>query len=103
MGILGIYSTTVIPEGCAQVFNPELVIPIGIPSKEAKAEIETHPVISEVKLRKGSSKLEFYKPFCAFYSSIEFALFLQGNNFLFYFYILLSKLLTHVFFRNILK
>ena len=35
----------------AQIFNPtaELVIPIGIPSKKAKAEIEIHPVIVEAK------------------------------------------------------
>ena len=38
------------------IFNPiaELVIPIGIPSKEAKAEIEIHPVIVEAKIRKCS-------------------------------------------------
>ena len=43
-----------IPAVIAQVFNPivELVIPIGIPSKEAKAEIETHPRIAETKIRK---------------------------------------------------
>ena len=29
----------------------ELVIPIGIPTKEAKAEMETHPVIVEAKIR----------------------------------------------------
>ena len=31
----------------AHIFNPiaELAIPMGIPSKEAKAEIEIHPVI----------------------------------------------------------
>ena len=35
----------------AKVFNPiaELIIPIGIPSKEARAEI--HPVIVEIKIR----------------------------------------------------
>ena len=40
----------------AQVFNPiaEPVIPIGIPTEEAKAEIETHPVIVEPKIRKCS-------------------------------------------------
>ena len=40
----------------AQIFNPvvELVIPIGIPTKEAKAEIETHPAIAEPKIRKCS-------------------------------------------------
>ena len=32
------------------LFNPipELVIPIGIPTKEANAEIEIHPVIVEI-------------------------------------------------------
>ena len=40
----------------AQILNPitELVIPIGIPTKEAKAEIEIHPVIVEPKMRKCS-------------------------------------------------
>ena len=38
-----------IPAVIAQIFNPiaELVILIGIPIKEAKAEIEIHPVIVE--------------------------------------------------------
>ena len=37
-----------------QTFNPiaELVIPIGIPSKEAKAEMEIHPITVETKIRK---------------------------------------------------
>ena len=45
-----------IPTVIAQIFNPieELVIPIGIPTKEAKAEIETHPVIVQAKTRKCS-------------------------------------------------
>ena len=35
------------------IFNPiaELIISIGVPSKEAKAEIEIYPVIVEVKIR----------------------------------------------------
>ena len=35
-----------------QIFNPfaELIIPIGIPTKEAKANMETHPVIAEIKI-----------------------------------------------------
>ena len=43
-----------IPAAIAQIFNPiaELVIPIGMLSKEAKAEIEIHPVIAEAKIRK---------------------------------------------------
>ena len=42
-----------IPAVIAQVFNPiaDLVIPIGIPSKETKTEIEIHPVIVEAKIR----------------------------------------------------
>ena len=36
----------------AQIFKPiaKLVIPIGIPTKEAKAEIKIHPVIAEAKI-----------------------------------------------------
>ena len=43
-------------------FNPivELVIPMEMPSKEAKAEIEIHPITVEAKIRK------LYKHFCAF-------------------------------------
>ena len=37
-----------------QIFNPkdELIIHIGIPTKEAKAEMETHPLIVEIKISK---------------------------------------------------
>ena len=37
----------------AQIFSPaaELAIPAGIPTKEAKAEIETHQVIAETKIK----------------------------------------------------
>ena len=40
----------------AQIFNQiaDLVIPIGIPTEEAKAEMETHPVIVEAKIRRCS-------------------------------------------------
>ena len=45
-----------IPAVIVQTFNPiaELVITIGIPSKESKAEIEIHSVIVEAKIRKCS-------------------------------------------------
>ena len=45
-----------IPVAIAQIFNPiaELLIPIGIPNKEAKAEIKIHPIIVEAKIRKCS-------------------------------------------------
>ena len=37
----------------AQNFNPvpEIIIPIGIPTKEEKAQMETNPVIAEPKIR----------------------------------------------------
>ena len=43
-----------IPAAIAKTFNPtaELVIPIGIPSKEAKTKIEIHPVNVEATIRK---------------------------------------------------
>ena len=42
-----------IPAVIAQILNPiaELVIPIGIPSKEAKAEIKIHPVTAKAKIK----------------------------------------------------
>ena len=42
-----------IPGVIAKIFNPfpELVIPIGIPIKEAKAETEIHLIIAEAKIR----------------------------------------------------
>ena len=45
-----------IPAAIAQSFNPiaKLVVPVGIPSKEAKAEIEIHPAIVQAKIRKFS-------------------------------------------------
>ena len=35
-----------------QIYNPiiKLAIPIGVPIKEAKAEVETHPVIVEITI-----------------------------------------------------
>ena len=45
-----------IPAVITQIFNPvaELVTPIGIATKEAKAEMETHPVIVEITSGKRS-------------------------------------------------
>ena len=50
-----------IASAITQVFSPkaELVIPIGIPRKEAESETEKHPVIIEPK----QHNLEFCKPF----------------------------------------
>ena len=41
-----------IPAFITQIFNPiaELVILLGIPTKEAKAKMETHPVIVEITI-----------------------------------------------------
>ena len=61
--ILSVFFFFLIIESCflitaiiAQIFNPivELVIPVEIPTKEAKAEMEIHPVIVEPKVRKCS-------------------------------------------------
>ena len=45
-----------IPAVIKQIFNPtaELVIPIGIPIKEVKAEMEVLPVAIEIKISKCS-------------------------------------------------
>ena len=45
-----------IPAVVTQIFNPiaELVIPIGIPTKEVKTEMETHPVTAEISISKSS-------------------------------------------------
>ena len=45
-----------IPAVITQFFNPivELAIPIGITTKEAKAEMETNPVIVEITIREWS-------------------------------------------------
>ena len=45
-----------IPTVITLTFNPiaELVIPIGITKKEAKAETETHPVIAEIAVSESS-------------------------------------------------
>ena len=45
-----------IPAVTAQIFDSpvELVIPIGIPTKEAKAEMEAHPVVVEITISKWS-------------------------------------------------
>ena len=45
-----------IPAVVTQILNSiaELVIPIGLPAKEAKEETETHPVTVEIKISKCS-------------------------------------------------
>ena len=65
------YLYFLIPAAIAKIFNliAELVFPIGIQSKEAKAEMDIHPVFQY--------NLELYKPFFTFYSSIHFALYLR--------------------------
>ena len=64
-----------IPAVIAQVFNhiAELVIPIGIPTKDAKAGTEAHPVLVEAKIRKSSiTSITLVKEFLV--SSILFSL-----------------------------
>ena len=45
-----------IPAVITQIFNPtaELVIPVRIPTKEAKSEMEKHMVIVEIKINEWS-------------------------------------------------
>ena len=59
------------------------------PRKEAKSKFEIHPVIWEAKIKTCSIEFSCKKIFCAFYSSIKFALLTQGNNFLFHLYLLI--------------
>ena len=50
--IIGLYF--LIPPVLSHLFNTiaELVIPIGIPTEEAKAEMEMHPVTVEINISK---------------------------------------------------
>ena len=53
-------------------------MPIGMPSKEAKAEIETHSVTTKVKFKAVQNEIQSCtKPFCVSYSSIHFGLLLH--------------------------
>ena len=58
-----------IPAVVTQIFNPiaEVVFPIGIPIKEAKAETEVHAVILEAKIRKCSQFTLCYSQFILLY------------------------------------
>ena len=68
-----------IPAAMAQIFNPttELAIPTEMPTKEAKAEIEIHPVLQKLKCASLQFNLKLSKPFCDSDSSFHFGLFLQ--------------------------
>ena len=63
-----------IPAVIAQIFNPiaEVTIPIGIPTKEVKEEIETHPVTTKAQINKCSIYFKAFQTFFAFYSTIHF-------------------------------
>ena len=52
----------------AQIFHPkaELMIPIGIPTKRAKSEMETHPVIVEPRIRRCSIRFRVVQNFLWF-------------------------------------
>lgn len=60
-----------------------------MPTNEAKAEIETQPVIGDIKISKFWCNVKPYKPFCAFYYQNSYISFLLGNNFLFYLFLLI--------------
>ena len=59
------------------IVTAEFAIPTRIQTKEAKAEIETHPVTAEAKKVNAQYNLKSFEPFCAFYLLICFALFLK--------------------------
>ena len=83
-----------------QIFNPNaFVIPIEIPTKEVKSEMETHQVTIEITIARDQFNSKVYKLFYASYSSIHFDLFLQLNNFLSHLFFQ-SKFLIHVFVRH---
>ena len=69
-----------IPAVATQIFDAtaEIDIPIGTPTKDAKPDMETHPVTVQ-KLTKISAQCnsKLYKLFYASYSLIHFDLFLQ--------------------------
>ena len=88
----------------AHFFSPvsEIVIPIRIPSKELKAEIEMHAVPAKSK-KWVKYILEFYNPSCAFYIPIYCALFLQTKFSCFIFFNLNSWLMfsSTIFLNNL--
>ena len=52
----------------ARIFNPiaELVFPTGIPTQEAKVEIDIHPVTTEAKIRTCSIEFRIVQNFLCF-------------------------------------
>ena len=64
----------ILPAVIAQMFNPipELATAIGRQTKEAKAEMETYPVIVEITISQWSIEFKTLKIFCASYSLIYF-------------------------------
>ena len=54
-----------VPAVIAQVFNlfTELVIPIGIPTNEAKVQIETQSITAEMRKKNARSNLNCYMPY----------------------------------------
>ena len=57
----------------AQIFSPtaKLAIPTGIPANEANTEIETQPLMAEIKTRKCLSHSNSCKAFYAFHKGMH--------------------------------
>ena len=57
-----------LPKIIAKHFNPtkELIMPIGIPTKEAKIENKTHPVIEEANVSRFNITKRLCERFCIF-------------------------------------
>ena len=79
-----------ISEGNEHIFNPieELAIPVWASTNEAIAEIETHPLAAEAKLKNPQRNAMPYTPFYAFPSSNNYVLFILKDNFLLHLFLL---------------
>ena len=72
------------------IFNTieELAISVWASTNEAIAEIETHPLAAETKLKNPQRHATPYTPFYAFSSSNNYVLFLLKDNFLLHLFLL---------------
>ena len=74
-----------IPAIIAQIFIPitEIVIPAGISTNEANAEIETQPVTVEVKINEFSTWFKYLSALYTFHLSNHYVQFPLKDKFLF--------------------
>ena len=96
-----------IPVVIAQTFNPvaELAIPTVSPTNEANADVETQPLIAEIKKENFQSNLKSCTRtfFVIFTHLIIIFLFLLKGNFLFHLFFSLKSRFTFSFSKFLLK